>query len=137
MPGLRSRMVAHGAILLRLTHLSAHLPIWNGAYPNRTRMSVHSTNVSGNQVTAGSQTIKRNAPSASATINRGSGNNQITVSNLTVPAGTLNLTRSDGNYTDTLVKAGTEVSNAPVFPCPSLNCKKRRSHYAFRDVRGG
>ena len=61
-------------------------------------------------MTAGSQTINVDTPLTSETITGGSGNNQITVANLTVPVQNLTLDGGGGTNTFTLTNASTDVS---------------------------
>jgi titin len=61
---------------------------------------------SGNQVTAGAQTITDTASLANLTVTGGSGNNQLTVSSLTVPVQNVTLAGGGGTNTYT-VSAGT------------------------------
>jgi hypothetical protein len=66
----------------------------------------NSITVAGNQVTEGARTITDSAPLANLTINGGSGNNQFTVSALTVPVQGITLAGGGGTNTYT-VNAGT------------------------------
>jgi len=84
--------------------------IVNGAAGNNT------ITASGSQVTAGSQTINVDTPLASETINGGSGNNQITVANLTVPVQSLTLNGGGGTNTITLNNVGSSVGSVAVTP---------------------
>jgi parallel beta-helix repeat protein len=74
--------------------------IVNGAAGDNT------INVAGNQVTEGAQTITDSAPLASLTVNGGPGNNQLTLSALTVPVHSVTLVGGSGTTTYT-VNAGT------------------------------
>ncbi len=80
----------------------------NGAPGNNT------ISMAGSQVTAGSQTIDLNAPLASATINGGSGANQITVANLTVPVQSLAINATGTSTSITLVNVGSSVASLSV-----------------------
>jgi hypothetical protein len=87
------------------SHTAADSLIVNAAAGNNT------ITAAGNQVTEGAQAITFNAPLAGATINGGSGNNQITVANLTVPVQNLALTGGGGNNTFSLTNVGSNVSS--------------------------
>jgi hypothetical protein len=69
---------------------------------------------SGNQVTAGTQTVTVTTALASATINGGSGNNQITVGNLTIPVQNLAVNGGGGTNSITLVNLASSVTSLTV-----------------------
>jgi uncharacterized repeat protein (TIGR03803 family) len=72
--------------------------------------------LSGDQLTAGTQTVTFDQPLTDLTIDGGSGNNQVTVSNLAVPVQTLDLNGGGGANTFTLTNIGTEVANLAITP---------------------
>jgi hypothetical protein len=69
---------------------------------------------SGSQVTAGTQTINLNAPLASATINGGSGDNQIAIAALDQPVQNLIVNGGTGNDLVTLADVGGTVAAVTV-----------------------
>ncbi len=70
----------------------------------------------GNQITSGTQTITDTASLANLTVNGGSGNNQVTVSTLTVPVQNLVLNGGGGTNTFTLNNAGSDVAGLAITP---------------------
>ncbi len=110
--------------VIDLGSLTAPVAIQNGNAGAANNLTVNGAagdntiTASGNQVTEGSQTITVTAPLTSAAIDGGSGNNQITVSNLTVPVQTLSLTGS-GNDTFTLDNLGTDVGSLAITGSPT------------------
>lgn len=76
---------------------------------------------SASQVTAGAQTITLNAPLASVAINGGSGNNQITIANLSVPVQSLTLNGGGTGTTFILVNAGADVGSLAINGGPGDN----------------
>src|SRR5262249_5443696 len=83
--------------------------------PPRGAAGNNSIPASGSQVaTSGQAAVSVNAPLAGLTINGGCGNNQITVSNLTLPVQSLALNGAGTGNTFTLVNAGTNVGSLAV-----------------------
>jgi streptogramin lyase len=107
-PGTNTYVLDLGSLAGPLTINNSHTTASNTVVVNGA-VGDNTITLSGSQVIAGSQTITLNAPLASAAINGGSGNNQITVANLTVPVQSLSLTGGGGNNTFILVNAGQDV----------------------------
>jgi hypothetical protein len=70
--------------------------------------------VSGNQITAGGQTITVTAPLVNLTLNGGSGNNQFTVSRLTLSVQNLALNGGGGTNTFALNNVGSSVGDVTI-----------------------